>query len=76
MTNEDEEDASGGDDDNNNNTDDEPPQRLFCQGMYMIMSMSGFQSTLFGTHPADCLAYLSTHWTLDSMGKFQGAMSK
>ncbi|KAG7371618.1 Ctr copper transporter family protein [Nitzschia inconspicua] len=56
----------------------------FCNGMSMIMSMSGFQSSLFwssssgsssdNNNTADCLTYLFRNWRLDTSGKFQGAM--
>jgi hypothetical protein len=59
-----------------NNIDDESSQQGFCHGMSMTMSISGFQSALFRTKPADCLTYLFTNWRLDSSGKFQGAMSE
>jgi hypothetical protein len=60
------------DNNNNDNNDD------FCNGMSMIMSMSGFQSALFGTKKsaADCLTFLFTKWTLETPGKFQGAMGE
>jgi hypothetical protein len=65
------------DDNQSTSTSTSTSQGLFCQGMSMTMSMSGFQSALFGTtHPADCLTYLFTNWRLDSVGKFQGAMSE
>ena len=58
------------DDDMNNNDND------FCNGMSMIMSMSGFQSGLFGTKKSDCITFLFTKWTLETSGKFQGAMGE
>lgn len=63
------------DDDHTNDENDES----FCNGMSMTMSMSGFQTALFGAKnkpAADCLTYLFHHWTLDSSGKFQGAMGE
>lgn len=46
----------------------------FCKGMFMVMSMSGFQWSLVGREPGDCLSYFAPDWKLDSRGKFQGAM--
>ena len=48
----------------------------FCQGMFMSMSMSGFQWSFLGARnePGDCLNYLAPAWKLDDQGKFQGAM--
>ena len=48
----------------------------FCKGMFMTMSMKGFQSALFSNNKSDCLTFLFTNWKLDSSGKFLGAMSK
>lgn len=45
----------------------------FCKGMHMVMSMSGFQWSLF-QQQGDCLNYFSPNWKLDNPGKFQGAM--
>ena len=63
--------ADANDDDNyyNDNMD-------FCKGMFMTMSMKGFQSALFSNNKSDCLTFLFTNWKLDSSGKFLGAMSK
>jgi hypothetical protein len=65
--------AADADDDNyyNDNMD-------FCKGMFMTMSMKGFQSALFSNNnnKSDCLTFLFTNWKLDSSGKFLGAMSK
>ncbi|OEU19327.1 copper transporter [Fragilariopsis cylindrus CCMP1102] len=62
-------DADDTDDDNyyNDNMD-------FCKGMFMTMSMKGFQSALFSNNKSDCLTFLFTNWKLDSSGKFLGAM--
>ena len=46
----------------------------FCNNMFMAMTMSGFQWSLFGKTPGDCLSFLAPAWQLDSRGKFQGAM--
>lgn len=46
----------------------------FCNNMFMVMAMSGFQWSLFGKSPGDCLSYLAPAWTLESRGKFQGAV--
>jgi hypothetical protein len=46
----------------------------FCQHMFMVMSMSGFQWSLVGHTPGDCLNYFAPAWKLDDRGKFQGAM--
>lgn len=46
----------------------------FCSNMFMVMAMSGFQWSLFGKTPGDCLSYLTPAWKLESRGKFQGAM--
>lgn len=46
----------------------------FCKGMFMVMSMSGFQWSLAGREPGDCLSYFAPAWKLDERGKFQGAM--
>ncbi len=51
--------------------EDETP---FCKGMFMVMSMGGFQWSLVGREPGDCLSYFAPAWKLDSRGKFQGAM--
>merc|ERR1740130_2666125 len=61
--------ADAGADDNyyNDNMD-------FCKGMFMTMSMKGFQSALFSNNKSDCLTFLFTNWKLDSSGKFLGAM--
>lgn len=47
----------------------------FCSGMYMIMAMSGFQWSLFGSTSKACLLYFAPEWRLDGIGKFQGAMA-
>ena len=70
---------NGVNDDNNNmnmNDDDMNNDNDFCNGMSMIMSMSGFQSGLFGTKKSDCITFLFTKWTLETSGKFQGAMGE
>ena len=69
--NDDTDDAADANDDNyyNDNMD-------FCKGMFMTMSMKGFQSALFSNNKSDCLTFLFTNWKLDSSGKFLGAMSK
>lgn len=46
----------------------------FCNNMFMVMAMSGFQWSLFGKTAGDCLSYLAPDWKLESRGKFQGAM--
>ena len=46
----------------------------FCNNMFMVMAMSGFQWSLFGKARGDCLSFLAPAWQLDSRGKFQGAM--
>ena len=64
------------------NTDVTPNDRAaaeskgFCQGMFMAMSMSGFQWSFFRARedPGDCLNYLAPSWKLDDRGKFQGAV--
>jgi len=67
--NDDTDDAADANDDNyyNDNMD-------FCKGMFMTMSMKGFQSALFSNNKSDCLTFLFTNWKLDSSGKFLGAM--
>jgi hypothetical protein len=55
--------------------DDSMNTTPFCKGMMsMTMSMGGFQWSLFGKEAADCLTYFVSSWTLDSRGKFQGAI--
>ena len=44
----------------------------FCNGMSMIMAMSGFQWSLF--EKGQCLTYFVAPWKLDGSGKFLGAM--
>lgn len=44
----------------------------FCNGMSMIMAMSGFQWSLLAK--GDCLTYFVAKWKLNDCGKFQGAM--
>jgi hypothetical protein len=50
----------------------------FCKGMFMVMSMSGFQWSLLAAggrdEPGDCLSYFAPGWKLDGRGKFEGAM--
>jgi Ctr copper transporter family len=46
----------------------------FCHGMFMTMSMSGFQWSLLLDGGGDCLTYFAPAWKLDDRGKFQGAM--
>jgi hypothetical protein len=66
-----------GENDNDDMNDNDNDNNDFCNGMSMIMSMSGFQSALFGTKKsADCLTFLFTKWTLETPGKFQGAMGE
>lgn len=45
----------------------------FCKNMFMVMSMSGFQWSLVGREPGDCLSYFAPSWKLDGRGKFEGA---
>jgi hypothetical protein len=75
-------------DDTNDDADDDNydyNDMDFCKGMFMTMSMKGFQSALFSSNSninnnnnnkSDCLTFLFTNWKLDSSGKFFGAMSK
>ena len=51
---------------------DQMPPSGFCKGMFMVMSMSGFQWSLTGY--GDCLSYFAPGWKLDERSKFQGAM--
>jgi hypothetical protein len=44
----------------------------FCSGMFMSMSMGGFQYSLSGK--GDCLNYFVPPWKLTDKGKFYGAM--
>ena len=52
-----------------------PSDDKFCNGMFMVMAMGGFQWSL-GKHDTkpDCLNYFVPAWKLDDRGKFTGAM--
>ncbi|CAJ1949376.1 unnamed protein product [Cylindrotheca closterium] len=52
-----------------------PSGDKFCNGMFMVMAMGGFQWSL-GKHDTkpDCLNYFVPAWKLDDSGKFTGAM--
>lgn len=55
-------------------TDSSPTEADFCNGMAMVMAMGGFQWSLVGKQAGDCLNYFAPRWTLNTAGKFQGAM--